>query len=37
MPPSIGATMNRCAVEGEACIGMRFEYASSFFSALAKA
>ena len=35
--PSNGATMNRCAVEGVACMGMRFEYASSFLSALARA
>lgn len=36
-PLSSGATMKRCAFDGEACMGMRFEQASSFFSALARA
>src|ERR1700751_1275216 len=37
LKPSNGATMNKCAVEGLAAIGMRLEYASSFPRALASA
>ena len=35
--PSSGWMINKCAVDGEAAIGTRFEYVSNFCSALASA
>jgi hypothetical protein len=37
LTPSSGWIMNKCAVEGDATMGMRREYASNFRKALARA